>query len=319
MFDIVLNYNIIKRGDTMTLQQLRYIIEVANKGKISEAAKSLFISQPSLTNAIKELEKEMGITIFQRTNKGIILTNEGNEFLGYARAIIEQTSLLEERYISQSKQAPHFSVSCQHYSFTVNAFVDVIKAYDASSYEFTLRETQTNEIIDDVSHLISEIGVLYLSPHNETVIKKFIKQNDLIFHELITVKPHVFISSSHPLANYDIISMKDLEDYPYLTFEQGQYNSFYFSEEIVSTMDIKKNIKVRDRATLFNLVLGLNGYTVSSGIIDHNLNGEFIISKPLNYDSYMTIGYITKKNVPLSRYGHTFIEYLKIHLGGQNE
>ena len=298
----------------MTLQQLKYIVTVAETGNITEAAKRLFISQPSLTNAVRELENEMQVTIFNRTNKGVVVTNEGDVFLSYARQILEQVGLLEEKYLNVKERRPRFSVSCQHYSFAVNAFVDVIKAFDANQYDFTLRETQTYEIIEDVSKLRSEIGILYVSSKNEEIIGKLLKQNDLEFQELFVAKPHVFIYSKHPLAERESIALEELEEYPYLSFEQGEYNSFYFSEEILSTLDRKKNIKVRDRATLFNLVIGLNGYTVSSGVISRELNGENIIAKPLLVDEYMRIGIIRQKNMPLSRYGVLYIEALQKYI-----
>ena len=298
----------------MTLQQLRYIVTVAEIGNITEAAKRLFISQPSLTNAIRELEKEMQVTIFNRTNKGVVISNEGEIFLSYARQVLEQVGLMEEKFLNVKERRPQFSVSCQHYSFAVNAFVDVIYKFDTNQYDFTLRETQTYEIIEDVSRLKSEIGILYVSSKNEEIIMKLIKQHDLKFEELFTAKPHVFISSKHPLADKEVITLEDLEEYPYLSFEQGEYNSFYFAEEILSTLDHKKNIKVRDRATLFNLVIGLNGYTVSSGVISKELNGENIIARPLLVDEYMKIGTITQKNMPLSRYGVAYMEALKKHI-----
>lgn len=298
----------------MTLQQLRYIVTVAETGNITEAARRLFISQPSLTNSIHELEKEMQITIFNRTNKGVSVSNEGDIFLSYARQVLEQTNLLEEKFLNKKEQRSKFSISCQHYSFAVNAFVDVIREFGGNKYDFTLRETQTYEIIEDVSRLRSEIGILYTSSKNEEVILKLIKQNDLQFSELFIAKPHVFISSEHPLRKKKLLTLEDLEEYPYLSFEQGEYNSFYFSEEILSTLDRHKNIKVRDRATLFNLVIGLNGYTVSSGVISRELNGENIIAKPLAVEEYMQIGTITQKNMPLSRYGQAYMEYLKRHI-----
>ncbi len=298
----------------MTLQQLKYIVTVAETGNITEAAKRLFISQPSLTNAIRELESEMQIMIFNRTNKGVVVSNEGDVFLSYARQILDQVGLMEEKYLNVKEQRPHFSVSCQHYSFAVNAFVDVIHEFDANQYDFILRETQTYEIIEDVSKLKSEIGILYISSKNEDIIRKLLKQNDLEFKELFIANPHVFISSKHPLADQECIMLEDLEEYPYLSFEQGDYNSFYFSEEILSTLDRKKNIKVRDRATLFNLVIGLNGYTVSSGIISKELNGEHIISRPLLVDEYMCIGTITQRNMPLSRYGAVYMQALQKYI-----
>ena len=298
----------------MTLQQLRYVVKVAQKGTISEAAKELFVSQPSLTNAIKELEREMQLPIFQRTNKGVVVSNEGDVFLGYARQVLEQADLLEERFGKEKTHNPSLSVSCQHYSFAVEAFVDVIRTFGGTHYDFTLRETQTHEIIEDVSRLRSEIGILHTSNQNREIIEKLIRDHQLQFKELFVAKPHVFISSRHPLAEKREITLEDLEEYPYLSFEQGEYNSFYFSEELLSTLDHRRNIKVRDRATLFNLAVGLDGYTISSGVISHELNGENIIARPLLVEETMRIGTITKKNTLLSRYGEAYLEALQHHV-----
>ena len=298
----------------MTLLQLKYVVEVAKTGNITEAAKRLYLSQPSLTNAIRELEKEMQITIFCRTNRGVTVTNEGDLFLSYARQVLEQTDLLTEKFTGKGAGSRHFSGSCQHYSFAVNAFVDVIREYGGKQYDFVLRETQTHEIIEDVSRLKSEIGILYTSSKNEEVIMKFIRQSDLLFEELFVAKPHVFLSSRHPLAAKATLSIEDLEDYPYLSFEQGEYNSFYFSEEILSTLDRRKSIKVRDRATLFNLVIGLDGYTVSSGVISRKLNGANIIAVPLLVEEYMRIGTIRQKNMPLTQYGESYMKALRKYI-----
>ena len=228
----------------MTLQQLKYVITVAETGTITEAANQLFISQPSLTNAIHELEKEMNIVIFNRTNKGISLSKEGEGFLGYARQVLEQAAILEDKYKRNGGGKKQFCVSTQHYSFAVNAFVDLIKEYGQKEYDFSLRETQTFEIIEDVARLRSEIGILFLNDFNEAVINKILKSYDLDFHLLFIAKPHVFISSSHPLASNKVITNEELETYPYLSFEQGEHNSFYFSEEIFSESERKKNIRV---------------------------------------------------------------------------
>ena len=297
----------------MTLQQLKYVCMVAETGKITEAAKKLYISQPSLTNAIHELEKEMGINIFNRSNKGISPSIEGEVFLGYARQVLEQAKVLEDKYKGDDGGKKSFCVSTQHYSFAVNAFVDLIKRYGQDEYDFSIRETQTYEIIDDVARMRSEIGILFMNDFNEKVLNKILRANDLEFHELFVAKPHVFISRKHPLAKNDIITNEELEVYPYLSFEQGEYNSQYFSEEFVSTLDSRKNIRVRDRATLFNLIIGLNGYTVCSGVISAELNGRNIISKPLDVDEYMRIGIISRKGVVLSRYAREYIEALKAH------
>lgn len=299
----------------MTLQQLKYVVTVAETGTITEAAGKLYISQPSLTNAIHELEREMQIVIFNRTNKGISLSKEGDIFLGYARQVLEQAEILEDKYKGEGSGKKQFCVSTQHYSFAVNAFVDLIKKYGQEEYDFSLRETQTYEIIEDVAKMRSEIGILFLNDFNEKVITKILKSNELEFHDLFEAKPHVFISRRHPLADRQIITNEELESYPYLSFEQGEHNSFYFSEEIFSASERKKNIRVRDRATLFNLLIGLNGYTVCSGVIDKKLNGKDIIAVPLADESDMRIGYITHRKGMLSRLGTTYLDALSKYIG----
>lgn len=299
----------------MTLQQLKYVVTVAETGTITEAAGKLYISQPSLTNAIHELEREMQIVIFNRTNKGISLSKEGDIFLGYARQVLEQAEILEDKYKGEGSGKKQFCVSTQHYSFAVNAFVDLIKKYGQEEYDFSLRETQTYEIIEDVAKMRSEIGILFLNDFNEKVITKILKSNELEFHDLFVAKPHVFISRRHPLADCQIITNEELESYPYLSFEQGEHNSFYFSEEIFSASERKKNIRVRDRATLFNLLIGLNGYTVCSGVIDKKLNGKDIIAVPLADESDMRIGYITHRKGMLSRLGTTYLDALSKYIG----
>ena len=295
----------------MTLQQLKYVVTVAETGTITEAAGKLYISQPSLTNAIHELEREMQIVIFNRTNKGISLSKEGDIFLGYARQVLEQAEILEDKYKGEGSGKKQFCVSTQHYSFAVNAFVDLIKKYGQEEYDFSLRETQTYEIIEDVAKMRSEIGILFLNDFNEKVITKILKSNELEFHDLFVAKPHVFISRRHPLADHQIITNEELESYPYLSFEQGEHNSFYFSEEIFSASERKKNIRVRDRATLFNLLIGLNGYTVCSGVIDK----KDIIAVPLADESDMRIGYITHRKGMLSRLGTTYLDALSKYIG----
>ncbi len=277
----------------MTLKQLNYVIEVAQRGSISEAAKNLYIAQPSLSSAVRELEDELGFEIFLRGPKGISISSEGMEFLSYARQITEQVRLLESRYFDKKAPKREFSVSAQHYSFVVNAFVNIVKAHNDSEYKFTLRETATYEIIDDVKNMRSEIGIIYLNGFNRAVIERLLKENHLRFNPIFTAKPHVFISRCHPIASKESVKIEDLEDYPYLSFEQGIHNSFYFSEEILSLLPHKKEIAVTDRATLFNLLIGLNGYTISTGILDAELNGNEIISRPLEADEEICIGWIS--------------------------
>ena len=295
----------------MTIKQLQYAVTVAETGNITEAAKKLFIAQPSLTSAIHELEKEYGITLFLRSNKGIELTSEGDEFLGYARQVLEQANLINERYTGKSTGKQRFCVSSQHYSFVVEAFVRLLKEHGGDKYEFHMRETQTYDIIDDVAHLRSEIGILYLNSFNETIIRKTLKDNELTFTTLFKAKPHVFIGKDNPLAKKKILSLDDLKPYPRLSYEQGSHNSFYFSEEILSTVDCDKELVVCDRATLFNMLIGLNGYTICSGVISKELNGPNIIAKPLNVDDYMEIGYILPGSLHPSQLTLSYIEILK--------
>ncbi|MDO4295855.1 MAG: LysR family transcriptional regulator [bacterium] len=295
----------------MTLLQLRYAITIAEKGSLTDAAKALFLSQPSLSNSVKELEKEMGIRIFDRTNKGIHVSKEGEQFLAYARQVLEQADLLEENYGHKRKKKQQFCVSTQHYSFAVNAFVDLIKAFGEEEYDFSLRETQTYEIIEDVAALKSEIGILYFNDFNYSVMKKLIQSNHLEFTELFVAKPHVFVSTKHPLAKQSQVTMEELKPYPYLSFEQGEHNAFYYSEEIFSMMERNKNIRVRDRATLFNLLIGLNGYTVCSGVIDEKLNGKNIIAVPLAEEGEMHIGVVTHKKSHLSKLGVLYLQALR--------
>ncbi len=262
----------------MTLQQLRYVIQIVESGSFNSAAKALFISQPSLSKSIHDLEEEMSICLFVRTNKGILLSEQGEKFLGYARQVIEQANLLEEQYKNTFPARTVFAISSQHYAFVVNAFVALVKEYNQSEYEFSLREQRTYDIIEDVKNHRSQLGILYLSHFNR---------------EVIEAKPHVFVSKTNPLSHKKTVKMEDLKNYPRLTYEQGINNSFYFSEELHSTQPSKKSIVVSDRATLFNLLIGLNGYTISSGILSTDLNGDNIVSIPLDSDEVMEIGYIS--------------------------
>lgn len=294
----------------MRIQQLHYIVKIVETGSMNEAAKQLFITQPSLSNAVRDLEREMGIKIFIRNPKGITLTKDGVEFLSYARQILEQTALLEERYKSKDTNRELFSVSSQHYAFVVNAFVSLLKGADMSRYELFLRETRTYEIIDDVKNFRSEIGVLFLNSYNRDVLTKMFDDNRLTYTSLFQAHPHIFVSQDNPLANRDIVTMKDLEDFPYLSYDQGIHNSFYFSEEIFSQIPHKKSIVVSDRATLFNLLIGLDGYTIATGILNSNLNGDNIVSIPLDVEDMIDIVYIRHEKSNLSKMGERFIDYL---------
>ena len=300
-----------KEINTVTLKQLRYIVTAAETGNITEAASKLYLSQPSLTAAIRDTEREYGITIFTRSARGIEITPEGDEFLGYARQILEQADLLETRYTGRASGKQRFFVSSQHYSFAVEAFVWLLKEHGGDRYEFHMRETQTYEIIEDVARRRSEIGILYLNRFNETVLRKTLRDNGLTFTALFTAKPHVFVGINSPLSKKKVLTPEDLKPYPRLSYEQGSHNSFYFSEEILSTSDSDRELVVCDRATLFNLLIGLNGYTICSGVISEELNGPNIVARPLAVDDYMEIGYILPDTAHPSALAKRYIELLK--------
>ncbi|MCI8409010.1 MAG: LysR family transcriptional regulator [Lachnospiraceae bacterium] len=295
----------------MTLQQLKYMIVVAEKGSITEAAKELYLSQPSLSGAIKDVEREAKITIFNRCRAGVALTTEGMEFLGYARQVVQQMGLLESKYIHNVTAKQRFCVSSQHYTFGANAFVELVQQFGQERYEFILNETQTHQIIMDVRNRFSDLGILYLSKSNENVLRKVFEENSLEFYELFTATPHVFLRREHPLADKEQIRLEDLKPYPRLSFVQGNYESSNFSEELFSNDVVEKSIKISDRAAIVNFMIGLDGYTISSGIFPKYLHGDSIISVPLDEDEVMCIGYIINKDRELSKLGKIYIEALK--------
>ena len=300
----------------MRIQQLHYLEAIIEYGSINEAAKSLFITQPSLSAALKELESEMGVQIFFRTRTGVTLTEDGREFMTYARQILDQVDLLTTRYQKKPARKTSFSVSAQHYAFVVHAFVELIKEIGGTQYQFTLRETETKNILDDIANFKSELGVLYLNTFNEKVLQKLFKAQDLIFTPLFVASPHVFVSRNNPLSKMTTVNLADLAPYPYLSYEQGEQNSFYFAEEILSTRETERNIKVSDRATMFNFMNGLNGYTLASGIISSALNDDKIVAIPLNVTDTMTLGYLRHRQTELSTNGQKYLELLKEHIRG---
>lgn len=295
----------------MTLSQLKYVITVAEEKSMNEAAKKLFISQPSLSAAIKEIEDEVGITVFHRSNKGVVVTQEGEEFIGYARQVVEQYALMETKYISKLGVKKKFGVSTQHYTFAVNAFIELVKQFGMDEFEFAIRETKTHEIIEDVKNFKSEIGILYLNDFNQKVLTKLFAEYGLEFHPILDCHIYVYIWKGHPLAGKEEIALEELEDYPCLAFEQGNSNSFYFAEEVLSTYRYKQLIRATDRATLLNLMVGLHGYTLCSGIICEELNGTDYCAVKLKSDEIMTIGYLARKGVTISALGQKYIAELE--------
>lgn len=295
----------------MTLQQLRYAVTIAESGSMNEAAHRLFVTQPSLSSTIKDLEKELGLTLFLRSNRGISITQQGEEFLGYARQIMEEYSLMEDRFLGTTTRKTKFSVSTQHYSFAVQAFIETIKTFGLDKYEFAIHETKTHSVMTHVRNMKSEIGILYLNDFNRDALTKLFHEYGLEFYPLFSCDISVYLWKGHPLADKQQISIEELLPYPVLSFEQGDYNSFYFAEEVLSTIDYKKVIKADDRATLLNLMKGVNAYTLCSGIITESLNGEDYIAVPLAGHDRMTVGYLRKSRTELTEMAQLYITELK--------
>lgn len=301
----------------MTLQQLKYILTISEIGSMNKAAEQLYVSQPSLTASVQELEKEIGIRIFNRSGRGVSLTNDGAEFVQYARQVCGQFDVLADKYIHKGNVKKKFGVSTQHYSFAVKAFVEMVKRFDTAKYEFAIRETKTAEVISDVAKLRSELGLIYLNDFNRKSLTKLLHANGLEFHLLTACSPYVYLWKGHPLASAASISFSDLQDYPCLSFEQGDQSTFYLAEEILSTNEYERIIKANDRATMLNLMIGLNGYTLCSGIFCEELNGSDYIAVPFDCgdtDERMEIGYITLKNVILSKMAEIYLAELRAFL-----
>lgn len=303
----------------MTLQQLHYAITIAECGSLNKAAEVLYIAQPSLTSSMQELEKELGITVFNRSGRGVTLTQEGSEFMLYARQVYTQYESLVDKYGKAQNLKKKFGVSAQHYSFAVKAFVELVKSFDMRQYDFAIRETKTKDVISDVANMRSQVGILYLSNFNRAAILKLLRTAGLEFHHLIDCRAYVYLWAGHPLAKKKSIRFEELRDYPCLSFEQGDASSFYFAEEILSTSEYTRTIKANDRATMLNLMVGLNGYILCSGIICEELNGDDYLAVPFEADSVeedstMEIGYITKKNSTLSAIGKKYIEEMEKYL-----
>ncbi len=299
----------------ITLQQMQYFIEVAAEGSISAAADLLYVSQPTMSAAMKELEARVGRDLLVRSARGVTLTDDGAEFLGYARQVVEQVELLEQRYLGRPPSRRLLGVSAQHYSFAVDAMVRMVKASGAAEYEFSLRETRTWDIIEDVRTLRSELGILYRNDFNRKVIDKLLRDSGLVFRPLFVADPHIFISRKNPLAVRDRVTLDDLADLPRLTFDQGANNSFYFAEEILSTLSSKQEIRVSDRATIFNLMIGLDGYTISTGIISDDLDPE-IVAIPLDVDERIEIGWIGHSAIPLTEQAHRYLDEVRAVVAG---
>ncbi len=303
----------------MTLNQLLYIITIADEGSLNKAAEKLYMTQPSLTSSLRDVESELGVTIFRRTGRGVTVTNDGVEFLQYARQLYGQYESLMGKYSDEGGLKQKFGVSTQHYSFAIKAFVEMVKKFDMREYDFAIRETKTQEVIDDVVSLKSELGLIYLSDFNRQAITKMLRQNGLEFVPLIECNAYAYVWKNHPLANRKSVSFDDLADFPNMTFDQGDNSTLYFAEELFADINHNHMIKVNDRATMLNLMQGLFGYTVCSGIICEELNGDDCVMVPIkderiDTEGVMQIGYIMKKNTILSKMAELYIKEMKSYL-----
>lgn len=306
----------------MTLQQLLYVLTVSDEGTMNKAAEKLFVSQPTLTSAIRSIEQELHIQIFNRTSHGVTLTNQGREFLTYARQLYQQYELLKERYEDGSIRRNKFRVSCQHYSFATKAFVQTVRKFGTSKYDFAISETKTMHVIEDVGNSLSEIGILYLSNHNRHFMEKQFEEWNLEFHHLTYCDAYVYLYKEHPLAKQKSITYDELLSYPNMTFDQGDSPALYTAEEILIENEFPQTIQVNDRATMLNLMRGLNGYTLCSGIISQDLNGDDYVVVPYeanveNPNSRMEIGWISRKHTILSDIGKTYVETMESYFGNK--
>ena len=293
----------------MTFLQLKYMLAIAEYGSVSLAARNLFISQPSLTEALSSLEREIRQTLCVRGPRGVTPTDEGRKFLGFARQVVEQMRLLEDRYSGESGKR-YFSVSTQHYTFVASSFVELAKKHSGDDYELSLLEERTGKIIENVRNFKSEIGVLYMSRSNETVLRKLLKESRLVFSPLFMARPHVFLYRKHPLAKRASVGFADLGEFPCVTFDQGEENPFYFAEEVGSERQMKKRVLVTDRAAVANFLMALDAYIVTTGVLPSFLHGRDIVAVPLDVDEPMTVGTVRHADRRLSELGHAFMTSL---------
>jgi len=292
----------------MTILQLKYVITIATSSSMREAANRLFITQPALSLAINNIEDELGIALFYRTNRGISLTKEGEEFLAYAKQAVSQFEIIEDKYQKNRSGQKRFAVSLQHYVFAIHAFVNTIKQFKEKEYVYSLHETRTDEVLNDVKSLKSEVGIISYSSSNEKIMMKLLKEYQLKFVPVMKRDTYVYVWNEHPLADKAELSLKDLEDYPCISFDQSSENTFYLSEEALSDYDFKKQIKSTDRATTAELMVALNGYSIGTGIMidSYSLKEGFVAIK-LKEEDPLVIGYIVKENHALSDIASAFL------------
>lgn len=307
-----------EKGDFLTLRQIKYAITIYETGQFSKAAEKLYVAQPSLTKAINELEKELDLTLFIRTRKGIVVTEDGEEFISYAKQAYTQYEILTDRFKNKEFRKQKFGVSCQHYSFAVKAFMETIRQFESAKYEFAIRETKTADVIHDVSTMRSELGIIFISDFNEKFISHILAENGLAFQKLIECRPYVFICRDHPLFGREYVTLEDLRQYPCFVFEQGGSDPYYYAEELLPMNEYSRVVKTGDKLTMLSFIAEMNGYTFCSGMIYDKLNGKDFVSltfMPENRENPdIRIGYIYKNGRPLSEIGRTYLRNVEKYL-----
>ena len=275
----------------MTIQQCKYVLEILKKGSFNEAAKTLYIAQSSLSAAVKSLESELNIKIFERSNNGVCLTSDGAEFVRYASQIIEQNDFILAKYKSEQRYQKLY-IATQHYDFVADIFGKMLNTVTDDSYKISLIETKTYNVINDVENGYCDIGIIAIKNTDFDIMKRILINKKLNFTPLFKTSPHVFVRKKHPVCNQNILTYTQLMQYPFVSYEQGNHNVSFFTEEIMESIDVKKHIEISDRASLMNVLMTTDSYTIGTGIMPSALNEGKIISIPLESSSYYNIGYI---------------------------
>ena len=290
----------------MTIQQCRYVLAIAKCSSFSEAAKQLFIAQSSLSLGIKSLETELNIRIFDRSGYGVHLTDEGAEFIRYAEQICQNSDLVAERYGKRIQQKLY--IATQHYDFIADLFGAFLNETENEGYRFSIREIETYNVIRDVQTAYSDIGIIAIRDSNLEIMKRFLGGRKLLFTPVFSVTPHVFLRKDHPLADCDRLTVEELKEYPYVSYAQGENNSVYFTEELMDASNVDKHIEISDRATLMNVLMVTDAYTVGTGVMPSALNRGDIISIPLDSTALYYIGYILNGERKISEMMQKFID-----------
>jgi len=300
-----------EKENSMTLKQMRYIIAVHQYASISEAAKKLYLTQPSLTSSIHQLEHELGFTIFIRSRNGVEVTPKGLELIKQMKTILEAVDSMEEKFSGPGKDRQTLSISAQHYNFAADAFIRLIQE-SGSIYTFHFLETTTLEVIENTASGLSELGILYYSKNNASVIMRELKNRGLAFHLLFEAKPHVFLRAGHPLAAKNELTQDDLAPYPFLAYSQGTEASYNFLEEVVPAAGKDQVIYVQDRSTCYRLLEHTDAYSIGSGILSKESGTDQVRSMPLADCEDMHIGWIQKKDQELSALARRFLNLIHI-------